>query len=103
VLPSLRPLIAESMEALAWSKPGRLIHEQDQHRIALAGAQTLRWCDANDPDVDPCSATTDRIDELAGALDDVRAAILAWDTSTGRKRHAALRDEIAGILAKADI
>ena len=68
--------------------------------MASRGAATLRWCDENDPDNDPCGDTAD---ELMQALDDVRAAVLAWDRSTGTKRHAELCDEIACILAQAGV
>lgn len=98
MLPSLRPLIAESMMALSIRETDPLAFNRTQ-----AGAATLRWCDANDPDVNPCGEQSDRIYQLMQALDDVRAAVLAWDTSIGTKRHAELRDEIASILAEVGV
>jgi hypothetical protein len=85
VLPSLRPLIADGMVALAavgYMEPGRYHWNSDREAILARGAATLRWCDENDPDVDPCGEEADRTYQLMQALDDVRAAVLAWDTST---------------------
>jgi hypothetical protein len=88
------------MYALALRVATTPASENDRAMRLIDGANTLRWCDENDPDSDPCDG---RFDELASALDDVRAAVLAWDTSTGTKRHAELRDEIAEILAEAGL
>ena len=93
MLPSLRPLIAEIMRRTANA------YETDHERwqIVLNGAATLDWCEANDPDSDPCGQTA-RVDELESAFEDVKAALIAWNTSISNKRHAELKDEITEIL-----
>ena len=101
MLPSLRPLIAEGMRAMADAKikqyPGgwQPFMEAELTRLEH-GAQTLEWCDANDPEV--TDEADDRVVELASALSDIRAALVAWDTSTNAKRHEALKQELAEIL-----
>lgn len=74
-------------------------HGVQEWQSAIRGARTLEWCEANDPDVtDEC---TDRIEELKSAITDIRAAMTAWNTSSSsKKRHEDLRQEMAEILAE---
>lgn len=68
--PSIRGLIADGMEALAFAPhPGSAEASYDETVRLLDGAATLRWCDDNDPDnADPCHGEVDELEEVMGAV-----------------------------------
>lgn len=87
-LPDLRVTIAESMTALAWSLPGRLIKTQAAHRRLIDGAETLRWCAQRDaPSYEEMKADRDAANEaredaeiIQGELvDNIRYAVSKWE------------------------
>ncbi len=59
MLPSLRPLIAESMRELALSD-----YSVQDWQISIRGARTLEWCDANDPDNAPDPCESEMLDQI---------------------------------------
>ena len=81
MLPSLRPLIAESMErmaAIGYLESGRMHWDGDRESILARGAQTLRWCDANDPDNDqPRPSEVEMLDQIEAIVTDSKTKIAA--------------------------
>lgn len=72
MLPSLRPLIAESMRDLAMSD-----HGVQEWQSAIRGARTLEWCDANDPDNAPDPSEVEMLDQIEAIVTDSKTKIAA--------------------------
>ena len=97
MLPSLRPLIADGMRAMALCQSA--FHVTAGGLRLLDGARTLEWCDANDPNnalggcEDFAAEVEDRNDRLASIED----ALQDW-TLTKMKQPAAFRDRLTKLL-----
>ena len=89
------------LAAVGYAEPFRMHWDGDREAILMRGANTLEWCDANDPD--NFSEDEERVAELESALSDVRAAMVAWNTSGSTKRHAEFTKELRGILTEVDL
>lgn len=103
MLPSLRPLIADSMQAMAVRNGIGSVATQesfDETCRLLDGSATLRWCDANDAnDPDGLTEVEERVVQLELAFEDVRAALADWNTSINEDRHQELKEMLEAILA----
>ncbi len=100
MLPSLRPLIADSMQAMAMRNGIGSVATQesfDETCRLLNGSATLRWCDADDPD--GLTEVEERVVQLELAFEDVRAALADWNTSINEDRHQELKEMLEAILA----
>ncbi len=99
MLPSLRPLIAESMRAMAHRRPIRVTTHLNEHLRLLDGADTLDWCDANDPDneLSDCLGLAAQIESLEDDLDAIQAALDDWIASK-MARPADFRDKLRRLV-----
>ncbi len=69
MLPSLRPVIAEILRLTPYNE--RLTISDPRWDRALAGAQTLAWCDGHDPDSLDLEAEAARAELLDDALNEI--------------------------------